>query len=212
MKTFLNVLLAVSIAAGASAAERPKAVVHTSEGDFTVALFPDKAPKTVENFIALATGKKEWTHPATGKKETKPLYSGTKFHRTIPGFMIQGGDPLGDGQGGPGYKFEDEFSDMGFNKPGLLGMANRGIKNDNGSQFFVTVGTPTHLTNRHTIFGEVVSGMDVVNKIANRPSEPNSGRAYDPVTLKSIELIGDAGASKAATTTQTATSDSQTTR
>lgn len=172
----------------ATETKKQQAIFHTSEGDFTVDLFTDKSPRTVENFIGLATGTKPWKNAKTGQMENTPLYSGTIFHRTIPGFMIQGGDPAGNGTGGPGYNFADEFTDLKFDKPGLLAMANRGPAT-NGSQFFVTVGTPSHLNNKHTIFGQVVSGMDVVNKIINKPSEPGSGRAFNPVTLTSVEIV-----------------------
>ena len=133
-----------------------------------VRLFTKDAPKTVENFVGLATGEKEWTNPDTGEQQTgEPLYDGTIFHRCIRDFMVQGGDPLGRGTGGPGYKFEDEFqSGRKFDKPGLLAMANAG-PNTNGSQFFITVGATAWLNNKHTIFGEVVKGYDVVTKVAN---------------------------------------------
>lgn len=167
--------------------QRPTATFHTSLGDFTVELFPDKAPKTVENFIGLATGTKAWTEPGTGRQVTdRPLYSGTIFHRVIPDFMIQGGDPEGTGRGGPGYRFEDEFSDLRFDKPGLLAMANAG-PNTNGCQFFVTVVPTPHLNNRHTIFGQVTSGMEVVEKIVNTPTDRND-RPRTPVTINSIEV------------------------
>jgi peptidyl-prolyl cis-trans isomerase A (cyclophilin A) len=143
------------------------AVFKTTLGSFTVKLFKDKAPKTVENFVGLATGSKEWTDPKTGSKMTgKPLYDNTIFHRVIPDFMIQAGDPLGKGIGGPGYKFEDEVSKSdNFDKPGILAMANSG-PNTNGSQFFVTVKATPWLNGKHTIFGEVTSGMDIVLKIS----------------------------------------------
>ncbi len=143
------------------------AIIKTSLGTITVKLFKEKAPKTVENFIGLATGSKEWTDPKSGKKMTgTPLYNGTIFHRVIPDFMVQAGDPLGKGIGGPGYKFEDEFSkDDNFSKPGILAMANSG-PNTNGSQFFITVKATPWLNGHHTIFGEVTSGMDVVLKIS----------------------------------------------
>jgi peptidyl-prolyl cis-trans isomerase A (cyclophilin A) len=150
------------------------AVFQTSVGEITIKLFEKEAPKTVANFVELATGQKEWTHPSTGKKEKKPLYDGTFFHRVIPKFMIQGGDPLsapgGDasmaGTGGPGYTFEDETSNgKSFDKPGYLAMANRG-PNTNGSQFFITEAPTPHLDGKHTIFGEVVAGGDLVAKIA----------------------------------------------
>lgn len=184
------VLLTAALAAGTAIPShaKPFAVFHTSKGEFIVELLPEKAPKTVENFIGLATGKKEWQHPATKEvMKGKPLYDGTVFHRTIPKFMIQGGDPLGTGTGGPGYTFEDEFSDLKFDKEGYLAMANRG-PNTNGSQFFITVAPTPHLNNRHTIFGKVVKGMDVVIAISELPSEPGSGRALNPVKLERVEI------------------------
>ena len=143
------------------------ATIKTTLGTITVKLFKDKAPKTVENFVSLATGAKEWTDPKSGEKMVgKPLYNGTIFHRVIPDFMIQGGDPLGKGIGGPGYKFADEFDKAdNFDKPGYLAMANSG-PNTNGSQFFITVKPTQWLNGKHTIFGIVTSGMDVVDKIA----------------------------------------------
>ena len=142
------------------------AVFKTSRGTITVKLFEKEAPKTVENFVGLATGKRDWIDPRTGQKSKANLYDGTLFHRVIPQFMIQGGDPLGTGTGGPGYKFEDEFgSSKKFDKPGLLAMANAG-PNTNGSQFFITEVPTPHLNGRHTIFGEVVKGGDLVPAIA----------------------------------------------
>ena len=142
------------------------AVFQTSRGNITIKLFEKDAPETVDNFVGLATGKKEWIDPRTGQKSKAPLYDGTSFHRVIPDFMIQGGDPLGTGTGGPGYKFKDEFqSGKRFDKPGLLAMANAG-PNTNGSQFFITEVATPHLNNRHTIFGEVVGGQELVPKIA----------------------------------------------
>jgi peptidyl-prolyl cis-trans isomerase A (cyclophilin A) len=141
------------------------ATFTTSLGDIVVKLFAKEAPKTVENFVALACGEKEWTDPRTGKKSNGRLYDGTVFHRVIADFMIQGGDPLGQGTGGPGYKFEDEFqTGKRFDKPGLLAMANAG-PNTNGSQFFITEVPTPHLNNRHTIFGEVIKGFELVPKI-----------------------------------------------
>jgi len=156
----------------AHAQEKPKmadavfATFKTSMGDIVVKLLPEKAPKTVENFLALAEGTKEWKDPRSGQTVKKPLYDGTVFHRVIPQFMIQGGDPLGTGTGGPGYKFADEIGpDNKFAKPGLLAMANAG-PNTNGSQFFITEVPTPWLDRGHTIFGEVVKGFDLVPKIA----------------------------------------------
>jgi peptidyl-prolyl cis-trans isomerase A (cyclophilin A) len=142
------------------------AVFQTSRGNIVIKLFEKDAPKTVANFVGLATGKQEWVDPRTGKKSNSRLYDGTAFHRVIPQFMIQGGDPLGTGTGGPGYKFEDEFqSGRKFDRPGLLAMANAG-PNTNGSQFFITEVPTPHLNSRHTIFGEVVKGQELVPQIA----------------------------------------------
>src|SRR5512147_2549650 len=151
--------LIVLVTGGAMAADKEAAgkgpliaTFKTSMGDIVVRLFEDKAPKTVENFVGLATGTKEWTDPKTGGKVKRPLYNGTLFHRVIPGFMIQGGDPLGSGTGGPGYRFADEFSpDLRHNKAGILSMANSG-PNTNGSQFFITLAPTPHLDNRHSVF------------------------------------------------------------
>lgn len=165
---------------------------NTSEGKITVRLFEADAPVTVKNFIELAEGGKEWTHPTTRKKSTDKLYDGTVFHRVIPDFMIQGGDPTGTGMGGPGYRFEDETkgSKHSFDKPGKLAMANSG-PNTNGCQFFITI-APTHwLTGKHTIFGEVVEGQDVVNKISAVPRNAQD-KPHKPVTIDSltIERVG----------------------
>ena len=139
----------------------------TSKGSFIVKLMPEHAPKTVENFVSLASGSREWTDPRDGKKKSEPLFSGTIFHRVIPDFMVQGGDPAGTGMGGPGYKFEDECPPDGprFDRPGLLAMANAG-PGTNGSQFFVTVAPTAWLTGKHTIFGEVIEGYDIVQDIS----------------------------------------------
>jgi peptidyl-prolyl cis-trans isomerase A (cyclophilin A) len=153
----------------------------TSEGRFTVRLFADEAPRTVENFVGLAEGTREWTDPASGKKQKTPLYNGVVFHRVIDGFMIQGGDPLGQGTGGPGYKFTDEFHpSLRHSKPGILSMANSG-PNTNGSQFFITLGPTPHLDNRHSVFGEVVEGMDVVKRIGNVRTGPRDRPVTDVV-------------------------------
>lgn len=154
------------------------AIFYTSMGDIVCRLFRQEAPKTVANFVGLATGKKAWTDPKTGKVTHRPLYTDTTFHRIVAGFMVQGGDPLGDGTGSPGYEFEDEVaSGRKFDKPGLLAMANHG-PNTNGSQFFITVAPAEHLDGHYTIFGEVVSGQDVVDAM----SKVDTGEGDRPVT------------------------------
>jgi peptidyl-prolyl cis-trans isomerase A (cyclophilin A) len=166
-----------------------RAVLHTNHGDITVDLFPDHAPKTVANFADLAEGLREWTHPATREKTTDKLYDGTIFHRIISGFMIQGGDPLGQGIGGPGYQFGDEIHpDLAFTKPYLLAMANAG-PGTNGSQFFITVGATTWLTGKHTIFGEVADqeSRDVVDRIVAVPTGRND-RPVEDVVIESVEV------------------------
>src|SRR5437870_3674807 len=160
----------------------------TSMGSFSVKLTPDHAPKTVANFVELATGQREWTDPRTRERTTAPLYDGTIFHRVIPNFMIQGGDPLGSGVGGPGYTFGDECPPGGpsFDRPGLLAMANAG-PNTNGSQFFVTVAPTQWLTGKHTIFGEVAEGYDVVEAISQVPVGAND-KPVDDVVLERIDI------------------------
>nr|WP_218902812.1 peptidylprolyl isomerase [Streptomonospora nanhaiensis] len=161
--------------------------MNTTKGTITVRLFARQAPETVENFVGLAEGTKQWVDPTTGRPSTEPLYNGTIFHRVISGFMIQGGDPLGNGRGGPGYKFKDEFdSSLKFDRPYLLAMANAG-PNTNGSQFFITVGTPDWLNNKHTIFGEVVSGTEVVDAIAGVKTNAQD-RPVEDVVISSVEI------------------------
>jgi peptidyl-prolyl cis-trans isomerase A (cyclophilin A) len=165
----------------------PTATIHTTSGSFTVRLLPDHAPKTVENFVGLATGAKEWTDPRDRERKSTPLYAGTIFHRVIPGFMVQGGDPTGTGRGGPGYEFEDEVeSGPSFDRPGLLAMANAG-PGTNGSQFFVTVAATPWLDGKHTIFGEVTEGYDVVEAIAGVPTAAQD-RPVDDVVIERIEV------------------------
>ena len=160
----------------------------TTEGNFTIQLFEEQAPKTVANFTGLADGTKEWTDPRTGKKSKTPLYNGTIFHRVIDGFMIQGGDPLGQGTGGPGYKFEDVFHPkLRHTKAGILSMANAG-PNTNGSQFFITLAETSWLDNRHSVFGEVISGMDVVKKIGGTPTSKPGDRPVKPITIQSVTI------------------------
>jgi peptidyl-prolyl cis-trans isomerase A (cyclophilin A) len=165
------------------------ATLHTSLGDIVIELFPLHAPKTVENFVQLATGAKEWTDPRTGKKSTENLYDDTIFHRVISGFMIQGGDPFGQGFGGPGYQFKDEFHpELTFDRPYLLAMANSG-PGTNGSQFFITVAPTTWLNNKHTIFGEVkdAASQAVVDKIGTTPTGAQD-RPVTPVVIKSVTV------------------------
>ena len=168
----------------------PNATMKTSMGEIKLKLFADEAPKTVENFIGLANGSKEWKDPKTGEMVSgRPLYSGTVFHRIIPKFMIQGGDPKGNGTGGPGYRFEDEIHpSLKFDRPGLLAMANSG-KNTNGSQFFITVVATPWLNGNHTIFGAVTSGMDIVEKIVSSPRGAND-IPKTPMTIEGIEISG----------------------
>jgi peptidyl-prolyl cis-trans isomerase A (cyclophilin A) len=163
------------------------ATLKTNHGDIVVQLFPHHAPKTVGNFTGLAEGTREWVSPASGEKSTAKLYDGTVFHRVIPGFMIQGGDPLGTGTGGPGYRFADEFHpELQFDKPYLLAMAIAG-PGTNGSQFFITVGPQPHLNRRHTIFGEVADGpsREVVDKIASTPTGAMD-RPVEDVVIESV--------------------------
>jgi peptidyl-prolyl cis-trans isomerase A (cyclophilin A) len=160
----------------------------TSEGKFTIQLFDQDAPKTVENFVGLASGTKEWTDPRTGRKGSAPYYDGTIFHRVIDGFMIQGGDPLGQGTGGPGYRFADEFHPQRrHGKAGILSMANSG-PNTNGGQFFITLAATPWLDNKHSVFGEVVEGMDVVRKIGSTPTSKPGDRPVKPITIESVTI------------------------
>ena len=160
----------------------------TSEGSFTVRLFEKEAPHTVANFVGLAEGTKEWQDPASGKKMKAPYYDGVIFHRIIDGFMIQGCDRLGQGTGGPGYKFADEFHpSLRHTKAGILSMANAG-PNTNGSQFFITLAATPWLDNKHTVFGEVVDGMDVVEKIGKTPTSKPGDRPLKPMAIESIKI------------------------
>lgn len=172
-------------------AEETYAVIKTNHGDITVRLFPNHAPKTVRNFVELAEGSREWTDPRTKKPTNAKLYDGTVFHRVIPRFMIQGGDPLGQGIGGPGYQFDDEIHpDLSFNKPYLLAMANagsRGGRGTNGSQFFITVSSPDWLNGKHTIFGEVED--DASRKVVDAIAAVPTGSADRPVTDVVIESV-----------------------
>ena len=159
----------------------------TTEGSFTLRLFEKEAPQTVANFVGLAEGTKEWKDPATGAKKKAPFYDGIVFHRVIGGFMIQGGDPLGQGTGGPGYQFADEFHpSLRHDRAGILSMANSG-PNTNGSQFFITLGPTPHLDRRHSVFGAVVSCLDVVQKIGNVPTG-RQDRPVVPVVINKVTI------------------------
>ena len=163
------------------------AIFHTSKGDITCILFEKETPKTVDNLVGLANGTKEWTDHKTGKKVKTKFYDGLIFHRVIPNFMIQGGDPEGTGRGGPGYKFEDEFHpDLKFDKPGRLAMANSG-PNTNGSQFFITHKPTPWLNNKHTIFGQVIAGQDVVDNIGNVKKDRRN-KPLEDVVIKKLEI------------------------
>jgi peptidyl-prolyl cis-trans isomerase A (cyclophilin A) len=170
-----------------------RATLHTNRGDIRLKLFPLQTPKTVRNFVELAQGTREWTDPATGGKKSEPFYDGLGFHRVISGFMIQGGCPIGNGTGGPGYDFDDEIhGELVFNKPYLLAMANagkRGGRGTNGSQFFITVGTPTHLQGKHTIFGEVIDApsREVVDAIASTQTD-RTDRPVQPVVIEKVTI------------------------
>jgi peptidyl-prolyl cis-trans isomerase A (cyclophilin A) len=193
---FLAGLTLVTLQLSSGAAEKetlykmnandPIVTFETSAGTFKARLFSKEAPNTVANFVGLASGTKEFTDPATGKKTKKAFFDGLIFHRVIPDFMIQGGDPLGTGTGGPGYQFDNEDSAKKFDKPGILAMANAG-RNTNGSQFFVTVAATPWLNGGYTIFGEVIEGYDVVKKISTEPTGAQD-RPIDPVVMKKVTV------------------------
>ena len=176
------------------------ATLHTNHGDIVINLFGDHAPKTVKNFVGLADGTQEWTDPATGKPGEGPLYKDVVFHRIIPNFMIQGGDPLGQGVGGPGYNFDDEINaELDFNKPYILAMANAGLRRNaitgkaegtNGSQFFITTDPTPWLQGKHTIFGEVADDASkaVVDALGAVPTAAGD-RPIEPVVLQSIDIV-----------------------
>jgi peptidyl-prolyl cis-trans isomerase A (cyclophilin A) len=191
-------LLVPSLLLAADAAGNPKAVIETTLGNFNCVLFKDKAPVTVENFIGLAEGTKDWTNPIShAKKHNTPLYDGTIFHRVIPNFMIQGGDPAGNGTGDPGYKFKDEFdSSLKFDKGGRLAMANSG-PNTNGSQFFITEVPTPHLNGRHTIFGQC-EPVSLVTKITKVARDPSNDKPFQPVRITHIKIVQPGAAAPAA--------------
>jgi len=163
------------------------ATLRTSEGDIEIRLFGERAPDTVENFVGLATGDREWEDPDTGESRTDPLYEDVEFHRVISDFMIQTGDPTGTGRGGPGYTFDDEFHpDLRHDSAGVVSMANRG-PDTNGSQFFITLDAQPHLDDKHAVFGEVIDGMDVVEDIGSVETDP-SDRPIESIVLESVEV------------------------
>ncbi|ONI60938.1 peptidylprolyl isomerase [Okibacterium fritillariae] len=169
------------------------ATLHTNYGDIVVNLFGNHAPKTVKNFTGLATGDIEWVDPTSGQPTKRPLYDGVIFHRIIPGFMIQGGDPLGTGTGGPGFQFDDEIHpELGFTEPYILAMANAGTiggKGTNGSQFFITVGPTTWLQGKHTIFGQVAddASRKIVDKLAAVPTDARD-RPLDDIVIQNVTV------------------------
>jgi len=193
MCAVVAMLLAATAFAGQDAPAKKgggKVYAHftTSLGKFTVELFEKDAPKTVANFVGLAEGTKEWTDPKTGAKVKKPFYNGLIFHRVIPDFMIQGGDPLGTGSGDPGYKFADEFgSGRKMDKAGVMAMANAG-PNTNGSQFFITLKETNYLNGKHTVFGEVTEGMDTIRKIGETKTSKPGDRPVTPVVIQSVTI------------------------
>jgi len=164
------------------------ATLHTSEGDIEIELYPEKVPNTVENFVGLATGETAWEDPETGETvEGEPLYDDVLFHRVIDDFMIQTGDPEGDGTGGPGYTFDDEFHDeLTHDGPGVVSMANRG-PDTNGSQFFITLAATPHLDGKHAVFGQITDGIDVVREIGSKPTGARD-RPTEDVVLESVEV------------------------
>lgn len=195
--------------ATAAAAKQPiQALIQTTAGDFNCTLFPDKAPITVDNFVGLATGTKDWKNPVNGSTmHNRPFYDGTVFHRVIPDFMIQGGDPLGNGTGGPGYSFRDEQSDLKFDVPGRLAMANSG-PNTNGSQFFITEVPTPHLDGHYNIFGQC-DNTELVKQIARAATDPRNDRPFSPVKIVHIKITNPnkpaAAAKKSATAASTKT-------
>jgi len=198
MSTLIPLFLTLCLTHVSSAADKKEkkeeslkpglyAIFHTSKGDITCVLFEKESPKTIDNFVGLANGTKEWTDPKTGKKVKKRFYDGLIFHRVIPNFMIQGGDPEGTGRGGPGYRFEDEFHpDLKFDKPGKLAMANAG-PNTNGSQFFITTVPTPWLNNKHTIFGKVIEGQDVTDKIEG-VKKGRGDKPLEDVVIQKLEI------------------------
>jgi peptidyl-prolyl cis-trans isomerase A (cyclophilin A) len=192
ISVFATVAVLAAAAAFAGQASRPagKVFAHftTSEGAFTIELFEKEAPKTVANFVGLAEGTKEWTDPKTGEKVKKPYYDGLTFHRVIAGFMIQGGDPLGVGTGGPGYSIPDEFNKVKLDKAGILAMANKGTPNSGSAQFFITLAATPWLDGKHTVFGEVTKGLDVIEKIGGTKTTKPGDKPVKPIIVQSVKI------------------------
>jgi len=195
MKLWLGIVCAAAVMTGAAAAQDAKgggktiARFDTSMGAFAVELFDKDAPKTVANFVGLANGTKEWTDPKTNEKVKRPYYNGLSFHRIIAGFMIQGGDPLGTGTGGPGFSIPDEFqSGRKLEKAGILAMANKGTPGSGGAQFFITLAPTPWLNGKHTVFGEVIEGMDVIEKMGAVKTSKPGDKPLTPVVIKTVKI------------------------
>jgi peptidyl-prolyl cis-trans isomerase A (cyclophilin A) len=186
MKKIAPLLVSLTLTIAQASVYAETAVIKTSEGTITCQLFSKEAPNTVANFMNLANGTKEFKDPKNGQMVKRPFYNGLTFHRVIPGFMIQGGDPLGNGTGGPGYQFDNENTNASFNKPGVLAMANAG-PNTNGSQFFITVAPTPTLQGSYNVFGQVISGQEVANKISEVPRDADD-KPLTPVVIESINI------------------------
>ena len=186
MKKTTPILISILLTMGIMSTHAETAIIKTNEGSISCKLFTKEAPNTVANFVGLATGTKEFKDLKTGKMVKRPFYNGLIFHRVIPGFMIQGGDPLGNGTGGPGYQFKNENTNASFNKPGVLAMANSG-PNTNGSQFFITVAPTPSLKGDYNVFGQVISGQDIADKISNVPTSLQN-KPLTPVIIESITI------------------------
>lgn len=186
MKKMFPIVTAFLLTVSAMTLNAETATINTSEGTITIKLLSKEAPITVANFVGLAEGTKEFKDPKTGKMVKYPFFNGLTFHRVISGFMIQGGDPLGNGTGGPGYQFDNENTNASFNKAGVVAMANAG-KDTNGSQFFITVAPTPSLQGSYNVFGEVIAGQDVADKISKVPTNPQD-KPLTPVVIKSITI------------------------
>ncbi|WP_133139921.1 peptidylprolyl isomerase [Legionella genomosp. 1] len=186
MKNTVSLFAGLTLMAGILSAHAETAIIKTSQGTITCELFSEQAPNTVANFVGLATGTKEFKDPKTGEMVKRPFYDGLTFHRVIAGFMIQGGDPLGNGTGGPGYQFDNENTNASFDKPGVLAMANAG-PNTNGSQFFITVAPTPTLQGGYNVFGQVTAGQDVADKISQTATD-SQDKPVTPVVIESITI------------------------